>query len=271
MTADTTAPSITGILGAIEGLAPERSGAFVVATADGRPFGAVLADGFRVCWAVVAGQNRRLRDLLQLPAETPFDPRELTRAALKQHTIESLVRMDGCVGTVRWIAHRRDGYRPRHTFGVAEVLAGVGAQLYATETAEVIAAGDLDEIIPAGAIGASFAIGDDDDAVLVREIRGERMSLAALAELGTWAIAALGITRGFSPAAMKRALDAARGPVAVAWRASRRILHTMVIDDPRQVARVVNELDRRGLPAVLSTTPTRREQTWPTPKSLCPS
>lgn len=111
MTADTTAPSITGILGAIEGLAPERSGAFVVATADGRPFGAVLADGFRVCWAVVAGQNRRLRDLLQLPAETPFDPRELTRAALKQHTIESLVRMDGCVGTVRWIAHRRDGYR----------------------------------------------------------------------------------------------------------------------------------------------------------------
>jgi hypothetical protein len=278
MMTDLSQPSASGILAAVEELPPEASGAFVVATADGRPFGAVLASGYRVCWAVVGGQNRRLRDLLQLPAE-PHDAHALTQAladvamrtALKQHTIESLVRMDGCVGTVRWVAHRRDGYRPHHTFGVAEVMAGVGAQLYAAETAEALHASDLDEIIPSGAVGASFAIGDDDDAVIVHEIRGERMRLPALTELGTWAIAALGITRGFSAAAMMRALDAARGPVAVAWRASRRIVHSMMIDEPRLVARVVNELHRRGLPAVLSTTPTRREATWPIPKSPCPS
>ena len=38
-------PSAAGILAAIEELPPDASGAFVVATADGRPFGAVLASG----------------------------------------------------------------------------------------------------------------------------------------------------------------------------------------------------------------------------------
>jgi hypothetical protein len=244
MTELATAPSIAGILDAVEALAPEASGAFVVATADRRPFGAVLADGNRLCWATVGGQRQRLRDLL---AEGSL------RTALKQHTIESLVRLDGCVGTVTWNPHRRSGYQPRFTFGVAEILAGVGAQLYATEAAESAGASDLDELIPAGAVGASYAVGDDDDAVIVREIRGERLRLRALGELGSWAIAALGITRGFSAAAMLRALDAARGPAAVAWRAHRRLVHSMVIDDPRLVARIVSELDRRGLPAVLST------------------
>jgi len=240
-------PSAAALLAAVEALPAWAAGAFVVETAARHALGALLAEGPRVCWGAVAGHERRLRDLLHLPSAAPAAEQ---RAALRQHTVESLIRLDGCGGDVRWVPHRRGGYQPRWTFTAAELLAAVGAALYAGEAAGAAA---LDELVPDAAIGASFVVGDDGEAVTVYELCGDRLGVAALVELGGWATAALDVTRGFSAAAMAQALAAAQRRAALAWRGGRRLVHAMVIDDPSALARAVAELDRRGIPAVLST------------------
>jgi hypothetical protein len=239
------------LLAAVDALPPGARGAFVVADAAGRQLGALLADGNRVCWAAVAGHGRRLRDLLHLSgsAGAPDVTSAEVRAAIRQHTIESLIHLDGGDGSAYWVAHKDGGYRPRWTFGTAELLAAVGAELYAAESAGADA---LDALLPSGTAGASFAIGDDGEPVLVRERAGDTLGLRALEELGEWAAAALEVTRGFSAAAMAQALAAARGRGALAWRGGRRLVHALVINDPSALARAVAELERRGHPAVLS-------------------
>src|SRR5690349_9756383 len=88
-------------------------------------------------------------------------------------------------------------------------------------------------------LGALLVVGDDGEPVLVGERDAAPLGLAGLAELGGWATAALEVTRGFSAAAMARILAAIDGRAALAWRASRRVVHALVIDDPRALARAI--------------------------------
>ncbi len=111
--------------------------------------GAVFVEHARICWAAATGLARRLTELLMLHADvdhktmeslyrtckterTPLGEylvqrgivrAEALRAALAQHTVESLVRLTGPGRRAAWHPRPHGGYSPRFTFGTSEVLA----------------------------------------------------------------------------------------------------------------------------------------------------
>jgi len=232
-----------------------------------------------VCWAAATGRSARLRDLLRQHAERALDDAELDevfarcrdeqrslgavlverelvsdhglRAALKQHTVESLLaQCDGSDRAITWVPHRRHGYRARFTFPPIELLAAAGAELYPNEAA--IAGRPIELALPAAQTAASFAIGDNDEAVAVRVASTAVIPVRDLLELGNWAAAALAVCNGFSPAVMARAVDRLTGSAALGWRSARRVVHAAVIEDPAALSGAIAELARRGHAAVLS-------------------
>lgn len=263
--------SAFALLAGVDRLAPDARGAFVLEADGGRCVGSLLVEGNRVCWAAAARLRHRLRDLLlSSPAQRlvrsidahEVDPAESLHreesllasaevaAVVRQHTIESLIALDGARAASSWVPHRRDGYRARFTFGAAQLLAAVGGELYAAQTAGAEQA--LSQIVPSGSVGASFALDEDGQPVPVGVVAGDRLGLDGLVELGDWANAALGATAGFSSAIMARVAAGVTGPAALGWRTGRRLIHAAVIDDPLALAGVVAEVEQRGHPAVLS-------------------
>jgi hypothetical protein len=240
-----------GLLTAVERLPARAAGAFVIEDSFGMQLGAVLADANRVCCAAATGRGHALRDLLSgsLDADTASG---VLRRALKRHTVESLIHLDGVTGIATWTPHRNPEYHPRCSFGTVELLAAVNVQLYPVESD---GAAELDELVPDRAVAMTFAVDDDGEAAIVRERDGDNVGISGVRHLGAWAVSALDITRGFSPAAMNRALASANGRGAVAWRTRKRLVHAMVLDDATTLARTVAELGRRGLPTVLSARP----------------
>lgn len=268
---------LAGLLAAVEDRPADESGAFLVDDdGDGQTVGSVFVETGRVCWAAAPGRSGRLRDLLHRHSARRIDDAELDdafavcrdaqrplgellverglvsddglRAALKQHTVESLIaQCDGVPRPVTWVRHRRRGYSARFTFTPVELLAAAGAQLYPAEAAPSIVV-DL----PGASTVGSFAIGDEELPVAVWASGPAASSVRDLLGLGDWAAAALAVCNGFSPAAMDRALATISGPAAIAWRSSRRLVHAAVIDEPGWLAEAVDGLARRGMAAVLS-------------------
>lgn len=228
---------VQALLARVEELAPEACGAFVVAI-DGRRVGSVFVEQNRVCWAAAAGLGKRLRALLR---------ERMVYNALQAHTIESLIALPEQQGeAIEWVT-RDHSYRPRFTFSPVELLVAVNARLYANEAHED---GDLELDAPI----ASFVTGDDGAAVPVRLARHPAacVRIAELGELGTWAEAALGATRGFSRDVLHRAIALASGDVALAWRSSRTLIHAAVFEDRDALASAIAALEHRHYPAVLS-------------------
>jgi hypothetical protein len=270
---DTTA---TRILASVEQLAPDVCGAFVV-DRDERHVGSVLVERNQVCWAAAVGLRRRLLDLLRESLVTMLDPAELDalfrrcaaegrrigeelvarsmvegdvmRAAIMQHTIESLIALPERMGErVAWVTHRAQGYHPRFTFSPLELYVGMNAKLYATEAAGAeLPLTALDHDTP----GATFARDDDGDPIAVR-VTGRHASLGDVIELGIWADAAFGATPGFSPEVLRRAISIATGEITIAWRSSRFLVHAAIANDRAVIERIIANLERRGYPIVLS-------------------
>ena len=269
---------LVDLLAAVEDC-PDESGAFVVDDHAGAVLGSVFVETGRVCWAAATGRSGRLRDLLHRHSARPIGEVELDdafaacrdaqlplgellverglvsddglRAALKQHTVESLItQCDGQPRPVTWVRHRRRGYHARFTFTPIELLAAAGAQLYPTESLRAEA--DVRFDVPGASTMGSFAIGDDDQPVAVWATGRGAARVRDLLGLGDWAAAALDVCNGFSPAAMARAVAGVTGPAALGWRSTRRLVHAAVIDDPLVLAEVVADLARRGVSAVLS-------------------
>jgi hypothetical protein len=245
------------ILAAVEQLAPDASGAFVVEIDDAR-VGTVFVERNRVCWAAYTGLNRRLRDLLREHLAWALDgdrlareqaKAEAMRQALEQHTIESLLALPQDQGEeIEFVEHRNQGYRPRFTFSPAELLVAVNRMLYASEAAGTeLGLSLVDETARA----ASFVPADAGGLVAIRMI-GPRTSISDLDELGDWAEAAFGVTRGFSREVMKRAIDAATGELCVAWRTSRAHTHAAVLERGETLDRLISQLDVGNLPAIIS-------------------
>lgn len=264
------------ILAAVERLAPQQCGAFVVEINNDR-VGSVFVERNQVCWAAYTGLGRRLRDLLRDNLARAIDDAEIDRAyrdcsvegkhlgeelvsrdyvkaeamrrALKQHTIESLVALPQEQGEkVDWVAHRAQGYQPRFTFSPAELLVSVNSMLYANEAvgAEVaLSLVDLDSR------AASYVPSDSGGLVAIRMI-GPRTTIADIDELGAWAEAAFGITRGFSHAVIRRAIEAATGEMCVAWQSSKHHTHAAVVERGLALDRLVSTLEGRNFPAVVS-------------------
>lgn len=267
---------LAGLLAAVEDRPPDESGAFLVDDdGDGQTVGSVFVETGRVCWAAAPGRSGRLRDLLHRHSARQLADAELDdafaacrdaqrplgellvergmvsddglRAALKQHTVESLIaQCDGVPRPVTWVPHRRRGYSARFTFTPVELLAAAGAQLYPAEAPSVVV-----ELPGASTIG-SFAIGDEELPVALWASGSAASSVRDLLGLGDWAAAALAVCNGFSPAAMERAIAKISGPAAIAWRSSRRLVHAAVIDEPGDLASAVADLAWRGMGAVLS-------------------
>lgn len=248
------------ILAAVEQLAPEASGAFVVELDDAR-VGTVFVECNRVCWAAYTGLGRRLRDLLREHLAWALDgltreqaKTEAMRQAIEQHTIESLLALPQDQGElIEFIEHRNQGYRPRFTFSPAELLVTVNRMLYATEAAGTeLALSLVDE--PARA--ASFVRADGGGYVAIR-MKGPRTSISELDELGEWAEAAFGVTRGFSHEVMRRAVEAATGETCIAWQTSRSHTHAAVLERGAALEQLVDKLRGGNVPTVISRRATR--------------
>jgi len=269
-------PSLADLLATVDDLSSDDSGALLVDAGEGC-LGSVFVETGCVCWAAAAGRSARLRDLLrrhsrslddaaldrafalcraqhqplgELLVERGLVAHDELRAALKQHTVESLIAQCDHPDThVTWVPHRRRGYHARFTFAPAELYAAAGAELYAAESSG--ADDDIRAALPPSvALSASFAIGDDGEPVAVRSAGGPRVR--DLIELGIWATFSLAASNGFSAAVVARAVAAAKSPTTLAWRASRRLVHAAVIEDVAALARAVASLETRGLPMVVS-------------------
>jgi hypothetical protein len=227
------------LLGEVELLPADAVGAFVVTGDDDDERGAVFVEHNRVCWATARGLERRLRELL---CGRAIDD---AHAELRQHSIESLVALCGSeASTITWVP-RQTALGATRSFAPTDLLAAVGARLYAAEAETATTAA-----LPSGTSGASFAIGDDGDSIVVREIDGERLGVATLLELGAWAVAALDATPGFTAAMIERALADARGSVAIGWRTARRVVNAAVFEDAQTATTIA--MTHRHVPVVVS-------------------
>lgn len=216
--------ALVDLLAAVEDRSPSESGAFLIEGDGDGVLGSVFVETGRVCWATTPGRSGRLRHLLHRHSARRLDNTELDtalaecrdarrslaellverglvshdglRAALKQHTVESLIaQCDGSPRPVTWVPHRQRGYHAHFTFSPVELLAAAGAQLYPSESAGA-AQGVVIElpVVTAG----SFAIGDEDQPVAVWTTGATAWRVRDLLELGDWAAAALGVCNGFS-------------------------------------------------------------------------
>ena len=236
------------ILSAVETMATDACGAFVV-DIDEDNVASVFVERNQVCWAAYVGMHRRLRNLLREHLAHAHVKSDAMREALRQHTIESLLRMPQQQGErVSWIAHRHAGYQPRFTFTPAELLVAANSLLYQTEAAGAeLALAIVDHEVRA----ASYVPADDGGLVAVRTTGG-RTTIAELDELGAWAEAAFSVTRGFSREVMNRAVQAATGEMCIAWQTSRVHTHAAVVEPGRGLERLIKTIEGRNYPAVLS-------------------
>lgn len=242
------------VLAAIEQLQPDSTGAFVIELVDGS-VGTVFVERNRVCWAAYTGLPRHQRNLLREYLAWAHDElsreeakTEAMRRALKEHTVGSLVAIpQDQEATIEWVEHRNQGYQPRFTFSPAELTVAVNAQYYANEAEGSEAA----LAIVQDGCAATYVPADGGGLIAVRMSGGD-MTIAELAELGSWADAAFAVTRGFSREVMYRALDAATGQVCVAWRTSRSHTHAAVLERNPVLERLVATLTHDNVPSIIS-------------------
>jgi hypothetical protein len=187
--------------------------------------------------------RRRLQNLLEA---------EDRRAALRHHTVESLLAIDAAVGggswPVSWVEHTNHGYHPRDTFSATELVAEAGARLIDETTGELVA-DHLLEVIPAGCVGLAFA--ESDEPVLVAMQASNGLRLADAVELATWASAALEASPGFSAAVTHAwARSAERGALAWPFEGLRC---AALCPNGHALRFLVNTLDNRSLAMVLAT------------------
>jgi hypothetical protein len=198
--------------------------------------GAVFIERSRICWAAANGLARRLTELLVESAGVGADTIESfyrrckserrplgetlvseglvsandLRAALAQHTVESLVALVDSGQTASWYPRPAGGYSARYTFGTAEMLSRACASS-ASEAAR----------IAEHEMRACF-FGSDWAAAFVRSasralpepiaIHGNAPSAAAeLGRAAKWAVSALDVVSAFGP---DDAVVAVRAPVA---------------------------------------------------------
>jgi hypothetical protein len=271
----------------VESLPPSARGALLVGPRD-EPFGTILIEANRVCWSAAPGMGGRLRDILRSRCSLATQPHEFDavyarcrrdsqplgealvvsglvspsnmRAALKQHTIESLLAVDAAVANqwgsrapewpMQWIDHAGRGYNPSYTFGAVEVLAGAGAQRLEQIEAELMT-DHLESLSDPGRAIVAFSFQPDGTPLFVGASTQLPIDLQDLVELTTWADAALGASPGFSPEAAHACARAADGG-AVAWRYEGQCCAALCVDAV-SLQRLTATLGNQSLAIVLAT------------------
>ena len=269
----------------VEAVPATASGALVIGAAE-HPAGLVLVERNRVCWAAASGMGRRLRDILRMHTRLPMSDVELDelyarcrdedrplgevlverelvspehmRAAMKQHTIESLLALDAAYAggdegwPLTWVDRAERTYNPRYTFTAAEVLGAVGASLIDATSAELIT-DHLETLAVSGCAIAAFAPDDGHHGppLVVGAQTTLRLSVHDLVDLAEWANAALEASPGFSPELAHACAGSADGGT-VAWQFERQTCAAVCPSRPA-FKRLVATLDNRSLAMVLAT------------------
>ncbi|MET0386285.1 MAG: hypothetical protein ABW321_10025 [Polyangiales bacterium] len=273
----------------VESLPPSARGALLVGPQD-EPLGTILIENNRVCWGAASGMSGRLRDILRSHCQVSIRDDELDavydrcrresrpisdvlevsglvtpdhmRAALKQHTIESLLAVDAAVAILcggdaltwpmQWIEHGGRGYNPRYTFGAVEVLAAAGAQRLQESDAKCMI-DHLDELADPSSALVAFSFEPDGTPIYVGATTWLPIDLQDLLALTTWAEAALGASSGFSAAVARACVESSDG-AAVAWRFHGRRCAALCTTGA-SLRRLAKLLDDRGIAIVLATKP----------------
>jgi hypothetical protein len=271
----------------VESLPPSACGALLVGSEE-EPLGTILIEANRVCWGAASGMSGRLRDILRSHCHASVGDDELDaiyahcrrecqplseilfihglvtpasmRAALKQHTIESLLAVDAAVvdmcgrhtleWPMHWIDHTGCGYRPRFTFGAVEVLEAAGAQRL-DETEAAIMAQHLEELAGPHNALVAFSFQPDGTPLYVGASTQLPIDLQDLIELTTWAEAALGASQGFSAEVAHACTQIANGG-AMAWRYEGQHCAALCVDGD-SLRRLGVMLGNRSLAVVLAT------------------
>jgi hypothetical protein len=208
--------SVAEVCDFVDGLDGSAVGELVIA--DANAVGVVFVEKARICWAAATGLGRRLTELLVARAAVDEETMESLyrtckaervplgeylvgrgivgpadlRAALAQHTVESLRRLAGPGQRAGWCPKERGGYSPRFTFGTAELLARAG------EVDEAEAARAVREEMAAcffeGEWAAAFVRSPARAVPVPIAIHGEAPAAASeLLRVGGWAASALDV------------------------------------------------------------------------------
>jgi hypothetical protein len=271
----------------VESLPPSACGALMVETRD-ETLGTILVESNRVCWGAAPGMGPRFRDILlshcddsiqeqdieavcqrckrdsQPLSETLVDNGWLSpaqmRAAIKQHTIESLLTVDATVTSLcgsqtrqwpmRWIDHSGRGFKPRYTFGPVEVLEAAGIQRLDENDAEVMI-DHLDLLADDRNALVAFSFQPDGTPIFVGTMEQLSLDTRDLVDLTTWADAALGASPGFSPEVAHRCARSSDGGT-VAWRYQGQCCAAICVDGA-SLQRLTASLRNQSRAMVLAT------------------
>jgi len=244
---------LTAIMELIELLPSDANGALLVGPRE-KPAGTILVEANRVCWCGAANMSRRLRDILQSHCGVSISERNLDavyarcrserkplgealvesglispsqiRAAIKQHTVESMIAVDqslmGRMGEdilkwpTAWVGHTGHGYNPRYTFSATELLAAAGALTLSETNAEILS-DHLETHLAGGGFGVAFRPSNGGGQQLLGSAGSVDVAVQDVHDLAAWAEAALSASRGFSPEVAHACARSADGAV-VAWR-----------------------------------------------------
>lgn len=221
----------------------DRGTAGELVVADELARGTVFVEDARICWAAASGLAPRLTALLMERAcvdaatmETFFRSCKADgvpigeylvgrgivsaadlRAALAQHTVESLGRLTGNGRRAAWVPRARGGYNPRFTFGTSEVIALTTAACEADLAS--VARAELARCFTGGDWGAAFVRSARSAVPVPIALRGEVPQAAPRLEcIAKWAVSALDIVAAFDADDPLVAVTQPQGAVLVAFR-----------------------------------------------------
>ncbi len=261
---------VYSLVRAIEMLPPSSTGALLFGP-GARPFGSILLENGRVCWAGAAMLGSRLVELLRGKINPGASPSALEdtirrckaestplgealvaggllssdglRDAFRQHTAEAMLALAGLGGEPpSWIA-RKQRFAAQFTFGAVELLASMGAAL-APEAAEE-ARGEMEQMLRHGGYGVAFArgLGGAGGLFPVGEVQGSKLTLGEAAELGAWGARAVRENAVVSGVPRLVAAMSAKGDALVAWLTG-AVLYVVICPSPSSLAHVLGKRAR---------------------------
>ncbi len=269
------------LMESVERMPAPATGAFLFGPAQ-KPFGTVLVENGRVCWAGAAKLGSRLSDLLRSKLSPGADPHaleetvrrclrtstplgealvesglmsaELFREALHKHTSEALlVLMHDERAALTWHAHRKQRYDARFTFSPTEIMSGIGACITPDKAAE--ARKELERYLKAEGCGLAFfddtshgERGETESGsknfFLVSDKRGAGLTITEMQQLGAWGRNAF-LRSPFEPGSEPRlfTLRGADGDSLITWR-THDLLYVVICPSSSSFAFIVGKRTR---------------------------
>jgi hypothetical protein len=213
--------AVLRLLRGIDALTRGASGALTFSE-RGSPWGTILIEDRRICWAAASNMQNRLTDILRTESEQPrpassFEDlyQECSRKslplgetlvarglvsskgfkrALRQHTAEAVAHLAAAAGlTLTWTSDSSKRYDAQFTFGTTDLACCIGA--FGCEEVAEEAAQTLLKVTPDSSVGAAFPA-DEARSLPLAQVSADAWCCQSLVDLGEWARAALATGEG---------------------------------------------------------------------------